>query len=184
MAVSPYPVRTLYKAFLGVLRASSEAGGESKWFLGFDITAERNRRTYMDYEFTAEQNRTLADVAADLSRAGKAILSAGILTAVYVVLTFVDPRELMVVNESGRAFLTTADYMLWVLIALLVIYVSITVIRLAVPLKLIATTSGKDISHLMEFMKELGRICRICSTCLIVACVLLAASIGLAIVVF
>jgi hypothetical protein len=58
------------------------------------------------------------------------------------------------------------------------------VIRLAVPLKLIATTSGKDISHLMEFMKELGRLCRLCSTCLIVICVLLVASLGLAIVVF
>jgi hypothetical protein len=36
----------------------------------------------------------------------------------------------------------------------------------------------------MEFMEELGRICRLCSTCLIVICVLLAVSLGLAIVVF
>jgi hypothetical protein len=138
----------------------------------------------MDYEFTAEQNQILSSVAADLARAGKAILAAGILTAIYIVLTFVDPRELVVVSESGHAFLAAADYLLWVLIALLVIYVSIRVIRLAIPIKLIATTSGKDISHLMEFMKELGRICRVCCTCLIVICVLLAASLGLAIVVF
>lgn len=138
----------------------------------------------MDYEFTTEQNQILSGVAADLARAGKAILVAGILTAVYIVLTFVDPRELVVVSESGHAFLVAADYVLWVLIALLVIYVSITVIRLAMPLKLIAITSGKDISHLMEFMQELGRICRVCSVCLTVICVLLAASLGLAIVVF
>jgi len=138
----------------------------------------------MDYEFTAEQNQTLSDVAGDLARAGKSILAAGILTAIYIVLTFVDPRELVTVNESGHAFLSAVDYILWMLIALLVIGLSFAVIRLAVPLKLIATTSGKDISHLMEFMEELGRICRLCSTCLIVICVLLAASIGLAIVVF
>ena len=138
----------------------------------------------MDYEFTAEQNRILSSVAADLARAGKAILAAGILTAVYIILTFFDPRELITVSESGQAFLAAADYMLWVLIALLVIGVSFAVIRLAAPLKLMATTSGKDISHLMEFMKELGRICRLCSTCLIVICVLLAASLALAIVVF
>jgi hypothetical protein len=138
----------------------------------------------MDYEFTAEQNSILSDLAADRARAGKSILAAGILTAIYIVLTFVDPRELVTVNESGHVFLSAVDYILWMLIALLVIYVSFAVIRLAVPLKLIATTSGKDISHLMEFMKELGRICRLCSTCLIVICVLLAASIGLAIVVF
>ena len=138
----------------------------------------------MDYEFTAEQNRILSSVAADLARAGKAILAAGILTAVYIILTFFDPRELITVSESGQAFLAAADYMLWVLIALLVIGVSFAVIRLAAPLKLMATTSGKDISHLMEFMKELGRICHLCSTCLIVICVLLAASLALAILVF
>ena len=138
----------------------------------------------MDYEFTDEQNRLVSEAAGGLARAGKSMLSAGILTAVYVVLTFVDPRELVVVSDSGHAFLAAMDYMLWVIIALLVIYISISVIRLAVPLRLIATTSGKDISHLMEFIKELGRICRLCSTCLIVVCVLLAASIGLAIVVF
>jgi len=138
----------------------------------------------MDYEFTDEQNRLVSEAAGGLARAGKSMLSAGILTAVYVVLTFVDPRELVVVSDSGHAFLAAMDYMLWVVIALLVIYISISVIRLAVPLRLIATTSGKDISHLMEFIKELGRICRLCSTCLIVVCVLLAASIGLAIVVF
>jgi hypothetical protein len=138
----------------------------------------------MDYEFTAEQNSILSDLAADLARAGKSILAAGILTAIYIVLTFVDPRELVTVNESGHVFLSAVDYILWMLIALLVIGLSFAVIRLAIPLKLIATTSGKDISHLMEFMKELGRICRLCSTCLIVVCMLLAASIGLAIVVF
>ena len=138
----------------------------------------------MDYEFTTEQNQILSGVAADLARAGKAILAAGILTAVYIVLTFVDPRELMVVSESGHAFLVAADYVLWILIALVVIYVSITVIRLALPLKLIAATSGKDISHLMEFMQELGRICRVCRVCLIAVCVLIAASLVLAIVVF
>ena len=138
----------------------------------------------MDHEFTPEQNRTLSHVAAALARAGKAILIAGILTAIYIVLTFVDPRELVNVSENGRAFLTAADYILWVLIALVVIYISTTVMRLAVPLKLIAVTSGKDISHLMEFMTELGRISRVCSTCLIVICILLGASLALAIVVF
>lgn len=138
----------------------------------------------MNYEFTTEQNQILSGVAADLARAGQAILAAGILTAIYIVLTFVDPRELVVVSESGHAFLVAADYVLWVLIALVVIYVSIMVIRLAMPLKLIATTSGKDISHLMEFMQELGRICRVCRVCLIVVCVLIAASLVLAIVVF
>ena len=138
----------------------------------------------MDYEFTMEQNRILSGLAADIARAGKAMLAAGILTAVYIVFTFIDPRELVAVSESGHALLSAVDYILWVLIALLVVYVSFTVIRLAVPLKLIATTSGKDISHLMEFMKELGRICRLCFACLIVICVLIAASLGLAVVVF
>ena len=138
----------------------------------------------MDYEFSREQNQTFSNVAADVARAGKAVLAAGILTAIYIVLTFVDPRELLLVSEGGRTFLTMVDYGLWVLIALLVIYVGITVICLAKPLRLIATTSGKDIPHLMEFMKELGRISRVCFTCLVVVCVLLAVSLGLAIVVF
>ncbi len=138
----------------------------------------------MDYEFTAEQNRVLSDVAAELARAGKAILLGGILTAIYILLTFADPKELISLSDKGHAVLSAVDYMLWIIIALVIIYVSVTVIRLAVPLKMIASTSGKDISHLMEFMKELGRISRICSTCLVVICVLLAASLGLAIVVF
>ncbi len=138
----------------------------------------------MDYEFSSEQNQALSDVASDLARAGKAILVAGILTAIYILLTFFDPQELLIVGPGGHFFLTVVDYLLWVLIALIVIYVSITVIRLATPLKLIATTSGKDISHLMEFMKELGRISRMCFTCVTVICILLAASLGLAIVVF
>ena len=87
--------------------------------------------------------------------------------------------------KNIAAWLTTSGMkVLGILIALVVIYVSITVIRLALPLKLIATTSGKDISHLMEFMQELGRICRVCRVCLIVVCALIAASLVLAIVVF
>ncbi len=138
----------------------------------------------MNYEFTKEQNLILSGLAAHLARAGKAILTAGVLTTIYLLVTFLDPRELLTVTQSGYAFLSAVDYILWILIALLVISLSIFVIRLALPLKLIATTSGKDISHLMEFMEELGRICRLCSTCLVVICVLLVASLALAIVVF
>jgi hypothetical protein len=138
----------------------------------------------MDYEFTAEQNRILSGLAASLARAGKTLLAAGILTAVYIVFGFVDPGALVTVSETGHAFLSAADYVLWILIALIVIGASFAVIRLAAPLRLMATTSGHDISHLMEFMKELGRICRLCATFAIVVCVLLALSLSLAIVVF
>ncbi len=138
----------------------------------------------MNYEFTAAQNSIMSDLAADLARAGKAICTAALLTIMYLVVTFIDPRELIAVSESGHAFLSSIDYILWILIALLVLYISISVIRLAQPLKLIATTSGKDISHLMDFMKELNTICHLCFICLIVICVLLAASLTLAIVVF
>jgi hypothetical protein len=138
----------------------------------------------MDYEFTAEQNRILSGVATDVGRAGKAILAAGVLTAIYIVLTFLDPQELVAVSETGRAFLSAVDSILWIIIAIIVIYVSITVLRMAIPLKLIATTSGKDISHVMEFVQELGRVCRVCFKCVIAICVLLGASLSLAIAVF
>ena len=79
---------------------------------------------------------------------------------------------------------TAIDYILWIIIALLVIYLSIMIVRLAKPIRLIADTAGADITHLMEFLTELTRLALVSYIALIGICVLLAISLVLLILVF
>jgi hypothetical protein len=76
------------------------------------------------------------------------------------------------------------DYGLWIVIAILVIYLSITVIRLAGPIGQIVKTRGADITHLMSFVGDLTNMLRVSFSALIVVCLLLAVSLVLLVLVF
>lgn len=136
------------------------------------------------YEFTGEENNQLSALAGELARLGKTILLAGILLVAYIVLSFVDPQSLIQLSDAKHMALAVVDYALWVFIALLVIYLSMTVIHLSKPLKLIVATKGADIGHLMHFIGDLSRIAHRSFLLLVVVCVLLVVSLALMILVF
>lgn len=136
------------------------------------------------YEFSEDENYQLSRLARELTRLGKVILLAGVLLIAYIVLSFVDPQSIIQLSDAKSMSLAAVDYGIWAVIALLVIYLSLTVIRLSRPLRLIVSTVGADIRHLMEFVDELCRISRRCFSLLIIVCVLLFLSLGLMILVF
>ncbi len=136
------------------------------------------------YEFSEAENNELSILSRQLGRLGKIMLLAGILLVVYIVLSFVDPQPLFNVSDTKHTVLSAVDFVLWVVISLLVIYVSVAVIRLGRPLGLIVSTKGADIGHLMEFVSDLCRISRLSFLLLGAVCVLLAASLVLMLLVF
>ncbi len=136
------------------------------------------------YEFSEGENAVLSRVACELSRLGKIILAAGVLLVAYIVLSFVDPQPVLQISDARHLALSVSDYALWVAISLLVIFLSVMVIRLSGPIKLIVSTSGVDIRHVMEFMGELSRTSRLSFVLLTVICILLAVSLILMILVF
>lgn len=145
------------------------------------MTEAAQQRTY---EFSDEENNRLSRLAKELAKLGKIILLAGVLLIAYIVLSFVDPQSILQLSDAKNVTLAAVDYALWAFIALLVIYLSITVIRLSKPLQLIVSTKGADIGHLMNFVDELCRISRRSFSLLVVVCVLLLVSLGLMILVF
>jgi uncharacterized protein involved in cysteine biosynthesis len=120
----------------------------------------------------------------NLRKLGVVILLAGLLFVAYLVVSFIDPAALKSVSDAKSAMLGVVDYGLWIIIAILVIYLSITIIRLAGPVGQIVKTSGADITHLMDFVQDLTRMLRISFVALIVVCLLLAVSLMLLVLVF
>jgi hypothetical protein len=145
------------------------------------MTEEHEMKTY---EFSGEENNQLARLSGELARVGKIILLAGILLIAYIVLSFIDPQSLIELTDAKHTVLSAVDYALWVFIALLVIYLSITVIHLSKPLQLIVATKGADIGHLMHFIGDLCRISRRSFVLLVIVCVLLFVSLFLMVLVF
>jgi hypothetical protein len=137
-----------------------------------------------NFEFGDKENKSLLKLAKDLKRLGIAILVGGILFVLYLVVSYIDPAAVVDVSEARHAALSFLDYFVWGLIALLIIYISVTVIRLAKPIKLIATTSGLDIAYLMNFVEHLGTLSRISFASLILICGLMIVSLVMLILVF
>jgi len=69
-------------------------------------------------------------------------------------------------------------------IALLVVYLSVKVVRLAKPVRLITETTGADMGHLMDFVKDLTRLSQVCFWGILAICVLIVASLVLLVLVF
>ena len=136
------------------------------------------------YEFSADENLTLNELSRALLKLGVMVLMAGLLFVAYLIVSFLDPPSLMAVTEAGHSMLAAADYAIWIAISLLIIYLSIMTIRLSAPIRLIAGTAGKDISHLMEFVESLITVTRISFGSLIVICALIMASLLMAILIF
>jgi hypothetical protein len=136
------------------------------------------------YEFSENEHLTLLALSKNLRKLGVVILAAGLLFVAYLVVSFIDPAALKSVSDAKSAMLGVVDYGLWIIIAILVIYLSITIIRLAGPVGQIVKTSGADITHLMDFVQDLTRMLRISFVALIVVCLLQAVSLMLLVLVF
>jgi hypothetical protein len=136
------------------------------------------------YEFNEAENNRLSILSRQLGKLGKIILAAGILLVGHIVLSFIDPQPVFNVGGTGHAILSVVDSALWVVISLLVIYLSVAVIRLGRPIGLIVSTKGADIGHLMQFVEDLRRISRLSFVLLTLACILLAISLVLMLLVF
>jgi len=148
---------------------------------GSDMTDTQDSNKY---EFSGSENLTLSNLSINLKKLGVVVLVAGLLFVFYLVVSFVDPVALMSISEAKSAALEAVDYGLWIIIALLVIYLSISIIRLAGPIGQIVRTRGADITHLMDFARDLTRMLRISFVALIVVCLLLAISLILLVLVF
>jgi len=85
------------------------------------------------YEFSENEHLTLLALSKNLRKLGVVILAAGLLFVAYLVVSFIDPAALKSVSDAKSAMLGVVDYGLWIIIAILVIYLSITIIRLAGP---------------------------------------------------
>ena len=142
-----------------------------------------NENTFK-YEFSESENLVLSVLSKHLRKLGVAVLIGGLLFVAYLVVSFLDPISLVEVSDTQNMVLSTIDYALWVLIALLVIYLSIMTIHMAKPIRLIAETTGADITHLMDFLDHLSRVSRTSFRALIAICILMAASLVLLILVF
>ncbi len=136
------------------------------------------------FEFGAKDNELFLKLAKDLTRLGIAVLISGILLVAYLVVSYVDPAALVEVSEARHMALSFLDYIVWGLIALLVIYMSVTIIKLAVPIRMIVTTSGLDIEYLMNFVAKLGTLSRVSFVSLMIICCLMIVSLILLILVF
>jgi hypothetical protein len=136
------------------------------------------------YEFSKDENLILSTLSKDLRKLGIAVLIAGLLFVSYLVVSFLDPISLLNVSDTKNTILTAIDYGLWILIALLIIYLSIMVVHLAKPIRLMAETTGADITLLMDFLKDLTRMARLSFVALIVICVLLSVSLIMLILIF
>jgi hypothetical protein len=136
------------------------------------------------YEFSKDENLILLTLSRDLRKLGIAVLIAGLLFVSYLVVSFLDPISLLNVPDTKNTILTAIDYGLWILIALLIIYLSIMVVHLAKPIRLMTETTGADITLLMDFLKDLTRMARLSFVALIVICILLSASLMMLILIF
>ena len=97
------------------------------------------------YEFSESENLMLSALSRNLKKLGVVVLVAGLLFVAYLIVSFIDPVPLMSISDTKSA-VGAVDYGLWVVIAVLVIYLSITVIRLAGPIGQIVKSSGADIT--------------------------------------
>jgi hypothetical protein len=136
------------------------------------------------FEFGKSENEALSSLSRSLHRLGIVVLAGGILFVVYLVLSFVDPKALLVVSDTKSSILAVVDYALWIVIALLLVYLSIMVLRLAKPIRLITETTGADMGHLMEFVGDLTRLSQVCFWGIVAICLLIVASLGLLVLVF
>ncbi len=136
------------------------------------------------YEFNESENLVFSVLSKHLRRLGVAVLIGGLLFVAYLIVSFIDPISLVEVSATQNMVLSTVDYALWALIALLVIYLSIMTIHMAKPVRLIADTTGADITLLMDFLDHLSRVSGTSFRALIAICILMAASLVLLILVF
>jgi hypothetical protein len=136
------------------------------------------------YEFSENENLALSALSKNLHQLGVVILVAGLLFVAYLVVSFIDPIALLSLSDTKSTMLGIVDYGLWIVIAILVIYLSITVIRLAGPIGQIVKTRGADMTHLMNFVGDLTSMLRVSFSALIVVCLLLAVSLVLLVLVF
>jgi hypothetical protein len=136
------------------------------------------------YEFSENENLALSVLSKNLHQLGVVILVAGLLFVAYLVVSFIDPISLLSLSDTKSTMLGIVDYGIWIVIAILVIYLSITVIRLAGPIGQIVKTRGADMTHLMNFVGDLTSMLRVSFSALIVVCLLLAVSLLLLVLVF
>ncbi len=142
------------------------------------------KREMCKYEFTEDENRLLANLSKGLLKLGVLILIGGLLFVTYIIVSFIDPPPLFEVSDAREMILAGVDYCLWILISILIIYVSIMIIKLSKPIRLIASTAGADIPYLMDFVKNLTAMSRITFVSLAVICILMVASLIMMVLVF
>ncbi|MDQ5984769.1 MAG: hypothetical protein CSYNP_00465 [Syntrophus sp. SKADARSKE-3] len=133
------------------------------------------------YEFSPVENNVLLALSKGLHRLGFLVFAVGTLFTVYLLVAYFDPGD---ISSERQMILNAVDYGLWIIIAILVIYLSIMIVRLAWPLKQIVETTGADMAYLMSFLQELISMVRTCFLTLIVVCVLMMVSLLMLIFVF
>ena len=137
-----------------------------------------------NYEFCESENLMLSALSRNLKKLGVLVLAAGLLFVAYLIVSFIDPVPLMSISDTKHALFGAVDWGLWGVIAVLVIYLSITLIRLAAPIGQIVESSGADITYLMHFTRDLTRMAGVAFIALIVVCLLLTLSLVFLVLIF
>ncbi len=117
-------------------------------------------------EFGTKDNELILKLAKDLVRLGVAVLVAGILLMAYSVFSYL-----------GAPILLSTEEILRGLTALFIIFISMIVFRLAVPMKMIATTSTLHTEYFMSFVKNLRILSGVSIAGLIFFCCLIIINI-------
>ena len=136
------------------------------------------------FEFGKSENAALSGLSRSLHKLGIIVFIGGVLFIIYLIVSFLDPVALLVVSDTKSTVLTAVDYFLWMVIALLVVYLSVMVVHLAKPIRLIAETTGADMGYLMEFAKDLTRLSHVCFWGILAICLLIVFSLILLVLVF
>jgi hypothetical protein len=138
-----------------------------------------------EHEFTNEQNAVIERLVRVMTRTGLALVAMGVVFAAYQVLHYFEPEA--AVDESAASYITAvhlADYLLWVLLGLNGVLVGGLVVRARRGFKLVITTEGRDIEHLLSALASLTTIFALTFWVLLISTIVLFASTALLVVFY
>lgn len=138
-----------------------------------------------EYEFTNEQNAIIGRLVAGMTRTGLAVVAMGVVFAAYQVLHYFEPEA--AVDEAAASFISAvhlADYLLWVLLGFNGVLVGGLVVRARMGFKLVITTEGRDVEHLMSALASLTTVFTLTFWVLLVSTIVLIASTVLLVVFY
>lgn len=142
------------------------------------ITEEGIIMDQAGYEFTAEQNETIRKLAGRMKFVGVYSIVVGILVVLFSILALIGALYLMtqLPSEAGPGLKVQliVGVLMYFAVAAIQLLTGIWTSAAATQFKLIVTTVGQDIGHLMTALGSLRKLYSLQVTLLIVGLILVA----------